>query len=61
MPGDKDKEAPNEAQEPHREDDREIAREARLQRRRLQMQQLALRRSQYEDYIRRAKAVITGV
>jgi hypothetical protein len=61
MPGDKDKEAPTEAQEPHREDHPEIAREARLQRSRLQMRQLATWRSQYEDYIRRAKAVITGV
>lgn len=61
MPGDKDKEAPNEAQELHREDHPEIAREARLQRRSQHMRRFAIWRSKYDDYIRQAKAAITGV
>lgn len=61
MPGDKDREAPREAQEPHREDHSKIAREARLQRRSMHLRKLAIWRSQYDDYIRQAKAAMTGV
>lgn len=48
------------AREPHREDHSDIGGEARLRRRRMLMRQLAARRSQYEDYVRQAKAAITG-
>lgn len=47
-------------QEPHREDHSDIGGEARLRRHRMLMRQLAARRSQYEDYVRQAKAAISG-
>ena len=59
-----DKEVPKEAQGPHSEGHPNMNPEVRVPKRTTQARRLAFRRSQYsqyEDYIRQAKAAITGV
>lgn len=59
-PGSRREALDEQARQPHREDHSDIGREARLRRHRMQMRQLAIQRSQYEDYVRQAKAAISG-
>ena len=60
MPDDK-KEVTKGVKEPHGKDHSDMDYEARVQKHSIQKRRLAMWRSQYEDYIRQAKAAITGV